>query len=88
MILPPETEPVVDADRKLTDPWRVALQEAGVLEGYGAPVGSVSRASFTTYSAPVAAGAYSQAQMQVVMAQLQAMSQTLAALITDLRSAG
>lgn len=49
--------------------------------GWVAATGTASKATFATYTAPVAAGAYSAVQMQAVMDALQVASQHLKALI-------
>lgn len=56
----------------------------GLKNGWVAATGTASRATFTTYAAPTAAGAYSQAQMQAVMDHLQVLSRHMKGVIDDL----
>lgn len=55
---------------------------------YGTPTGTLSRASFATYTAPVISNPPTQAEVQAIADALQAVSRTLAALITDLEANG
>jgi len=55
---------------------------------YGAPTGTLSRATFASYTAPTVSVIYTQAEVQAIANALQAVSRTLAALITDLRANG
>lgn len=55
---------------------------------YGLPTGTLSRASFAAYSAPTVSNPPTQAEVQGIANALQAHSQVLAALITDLRANG
>lgn len=59
--------------------------KANKLTTFAAPTGTVERTTFSTYTAPVAAVAYSQAQMQAVMDALEDTSRRLAAAIIDLK---
>ena len=61
---------------------------ATVAGTYGAPTGTVSRATFATYTAPVISAIPTQAEVQAIADALQAVSRTLAALVTDLRANG
>lgn len=63
----------------------IAVSPAGA---YGTPTGTLSRASFATYSAPVISNPPTQAEVQAVADALQVVSRTLAALITDLEANG
>lgn len=56
--------------------------DKGVSAGWVSATGTQSKSAWSTYSAPTAAGAYSQAQMQAVMDHLQVVSQHLAAVIS------
>lgn len=51
--------------------------------GWVAATGTAERSTFVTYTAPTAAGSYSQAQMQALMDHMQILSQHLKALIDD-----
>ena len=55
---------------------------------YGAPTGTVSRAAFATYTAPTISVVPTQAEVQAIADALQAVSRTLAALVTDMRANG
>lgn len=63
----------------------ISAQPAGT---YGTPTGTLSRATFATYTAPVITSAPTQAEVQAIADALQAVSQTLAALITDMEANG
>lgn len=56
--------------------------DKGVSSGWVSATGTQSKAAWSTYSAPTAAGTYDQAQMQAVMDNLQTVSQHLAAVIS------
>lgn len=55
---------------------------------YGTPTGTLSRATFASYTAPTISNPPTQAEVQAVANALQAVSQTLAALITDMEANG
>ena len=61
---------------------------ATVAGTYGAPTGTVSRAAFATYTAPVISVVPTQAEVQAIADALQVVSRTLAALVTDMRANG
>lgn len=63
----------------------IAATPAGT---YGAPTGTLSRATFATYAAPTVSAVYVQAEVQALANAVQAVSRTLAALITDLKANG
>lgn len=63
----------------------IAVTPAGT---YGAPAGTLSRASLTSYTAPAISSPPTQAEVQAIANALQATSRTLAALITDLQANG
>lgn len=56
--------------------------DKGISSGWVSATGTQSKSAWTVYSAPAAAGAYSQAQMQAVMNHLQVVSEHLAAVIS------
>lgn len=63
----------------------ISVDPAGT---YGTPTGTLSRATFATYTAPVITPVPTQAEVQDIADALQAVSQTLAALITDMEANG
>ena len=63
----------------------LAVVSAGT---YGLPTGTLARAIFATYTAPVISAAPTQAEVQAIADALQVVSRTLAALITDMKANG
>jgi hypothetical protein len=55
---------------------------------YGAPTGTLARSAFATYSSPTISGPPTQAEVQAIADALQAVSRTLGALVTDLKTNG
>lgn len=55
---------------------------------YGTPTGTLARATFATYAAPTISNPPTQAEVQAIADALQVVSQTLAALITDMEANG
>jgi trimeric autotransporter adhesin len=55
---------------------------------FTAPAGSVSRAALPAYTAPTASATYDPAQLQALMAQVEALTLRVSAVITDLRANG
>jgi hypothetical protein len=53
-----------------------------------APTGTLTRTTYATYNAPTASASYSTVQQQALMNAVEAVSERLAALITDCRSHG
>lgn len=56
--------------------------------GWGAPIGTLSRTALAAYAGQTVSAAYTQAEVQGIDDTLKQVSRTLAALITDLQSAG
>lgn len=78
------------AQTRADDAYTLAEQKAGLSAGpaWAAPSGTLSRASLASYTAATISNPPTQAQVQAVANALQAVSQAMVALITDLRATG
>ena len=93
--VPAGNVPFVDANGVLTAYGRNLLVQllkssfiAPAATGWAAPTGTGSRSSINgSFTTPVGAG-YSQAQVQAIETQVEALSKALAQLITDLTTVG
>jgi len=90
----PSGNSIISRDGRATEQFRAFLQQlaSGVLKavqtGWAAPVGSGSRASINANYSTAIGNPPTQAQVQAMEAQLEALSKAVAQLIKDLESAG